>query len=122
MKIPNNRVLVDGMYTYKCFQCDKELNCYVEKKLNDRKIPTPFMDRCPYCLNNMTDVSGMIHLPPFEFEIKEFDKNVNSQGVYLLLDKDIKKYGNMVCGNLHININNDFISVHDLKKSLEIND
>lgn len=115
MKIKDNKVLINGMYTYKCTKCNKELNCYVEKKLNDKEIPTPFIDRCPYCFGNMQDISGMFDLPPYEFEIKEFNNEENSQGVYLLLDDDIKEYGDMVCGNLHINIKGNFVSVHDLK-------
>lgn len=114
LKIKDNKVLIAGMFTYKCTSCGKALYCYVEKKLIDKEIPTPFMDRCPYCLKHMQDVSGMFALPPFEFEIKKFNKNENSQGVYLLLDEDIKQFGDRVCGNLHININNEFISVHDL--------
>ena len=119
LKIKDNKVLISGMYIYACSHCGKEINCYVEKKLIDRQIPTPFMDRCPYCLENIRDVSGLCSLPPLEFEIKEFDKSKDSQGVYLLLDEDIKKYGEMVCGNLHIRLKDKFISVHDLVEKTE---
>lgn len=114
LKIKDDKVEVAGMYTYGCPHCKKQINCYVEKKLIDNKIPIPFMDTCPYCLDLMQDISGMHKLPPFEFTIKPFEKYKNSQGVYLLLDSDIEMYGDRVCGNLHINLGDNFFSVHDL--------
>ena len=110
------KILICGMYAYLCKDCGEEISCYVEKKLFDNNRPTPFMDKCPVCGGTIQDATGFKLLPNSDFPIKEFKDNRDyNPAVYLLLDKDIKEYGDMACGNLHINVDNKLVSVHDLK-------
>lgn len=104
------KFLSTNRYLYHCNKCGNNLICYQDERLEKEERPVPFFMTCPYCLNmNMCD-TGFIHLIE-RVEINEFNKNVNkNNAIFLLLDEDIKKYGDMACGCLHIRKNNKMVS------------
>lgn len=100
--------LSTNRYLYHCNKCNNNLICYQDERLEREERPVPFFATCPYCLNNMCD-TGFIHQTE-RIEIKEFNnKEKLNNAIFLLLDKDIKKYGDMACGCLHIRKGNKLI-------------
>lgn len=98
-------------YIYHCNTCQHSLICYTDERLEKEQRPTPFTATCPYCKETMYD-SGFVSIKE-KIEITEFNKEVdNNKAIFLLLDEDIKKYGNMACGVLHIRKNNKLIPTY----------
>lgn len=100
-------------YIYHCNTCQHNLVCYTDERLEKEQRPTPFTATCPYCKGTMYD-NGFIHIKE-RIEITEFNKkNDNNTAIFLLLDKDIKVYGDMACGCLHIRKDNILIPTYTI--------
>lgn len=100
-------------YIYHCNSCQHNLICYTDERLEKEQRPTPFTATCPYCKGTMYD-SGFNHIEE-KVDIKEFNKEVdNNTAIFLLLDNDIKHYGDMACGCLHIRNNNKLIPTYKI--------
>jgi len=98
-------------YIYRCNNCKHNLICYTDERLEKEQRPTPFTATCPYCKGTMYD-SGFNHIEE-KVEIKEFNKEAdNNTAIFLLLDRDIKVYGDMACGCLHIRKDNKLIPTY----------
>lgn len=62
-----------GFMKYKCEQCNKEWNMWLEKGIEDRKEykntgihkPSPFVISCPFCKGYAKDISGYIPITDY---------------------------------------------------------
>lgn len=65
--------LTHGFMKYKCEQCGKAWNMWLEKGIEDRRErektgkhkPSPFIIKCPYCGGFAKDVSGYIPITDY---------------------------------------------------------
>lgn len=100
-------------YIYHCNSCHKNLICYTDERLEKEQLPTPFTATCPYCKGIMCD-NGFRCIEE-KVDIKEFNKNIdNNTAIFLLLDEDIKLYGDMACSCLHIRKDNKLIPTYKI--------
>lgn len=92
--------LTHGFMKYKCENCNKEWNMWLEKGIEDKKDyektkvwkPSPFVIECPYCKCFAKDVSGYVPITsyrPLFDHMSRFENQAESDcGVPVVIIKD----------------------------------
>lgn len=100
-------------YIYRCNDCNGQLLCFEDERLEKEQRPTPFSTTCPYCNGQMYD-KGYYDMKETLY-IKEFDKNNKyNEAIFVLLDEDILNYGDMACGCLCVRKGDKLIATWDV--------